>query len=270
MNKKVLLINDFAGYGKISLTAMMPILTDFKNYVYNLPTAIVSNTLDYGKFEILDTTKYMEGTIRVWNELGFTFDYISTGFINSKEQIPIIKNFTDHHQAFLMVDPIMADNGKLYNGIYQDTVENMKQLIAGADLICPNLTEAQFLTDSEIAKKDLTKDEAFDIVRKLHHMGARSVVVTGVRIGADHSILGFDADKEQLFEVPFEYIPVHFTGTGDIFSGVLLSYIIEKKELKECVRLANLFMHRIISECKDQDDKTKGIAVENFLDRLGE
>ena len=47
---KVLLINDIAGYGKVALSAMLPILS-YKGFnLYNLPTAIVSNTLNYEKF----------------------------------------------------------------------------------------------------------------------------------------------------------------------------------------------------------------------------
>ena len=77
MNKKILLINDLAGYGKVALSAMIPVLSHMKYETYNLPTAIVSNTFDYGKFDILDTTEYMKNTLNVWEQLGFTFDAIS-------------------------------------------------------------------------------------------------------------------------------------------------------------------------------------------------
>lgn len=56
-NKNVLLINDLSGFGKVALSAMIPILSAYGNNVSNLPTAIVSNTLDYGLFKILDTTE---------------------------------------------------------------------------------------------------------------------------------------------------------------------------------------------------------------------
>ena len=69
MSKKLLLINDLAGYGKVALSAMIPVLSHMKYEIYSLPTAIVSNTLDYGKFEILDTTEYIKNTLKVWDEL---------------------------------------------------------------------------------------------------------------------------------------------------------------------------------------------------------
>ena len=63
-----------AGYGKVATAAMLPILSYFGHPTYNLPTALVSNTLDYGKFNLLDTTDYIKGVFPVWKELGFTFD----------------------------------------------------------------------------------------------------------------------------------------------------------------------------------------------------
>lgn len=74
-NKNILIINDMPGYGKVALAAMLPILSHMGHNIYNLPTALVSNTLDYGKFTILDTTDYMKKSIAVWKELGFSFDW---------------------------------------------------------------------------------------------------------------------------------------------------------------------------------------------------
>ena len=115
MAKKVLLINDLAGYGKVALSAMLPVLSYLKYETYNLPTAIVSNTLDYGKFDILDTTQYMKNTLGVWKALDFQFDAISTGFIVSKEQTQMITEFCIENAAkdvTVFTDPIMGDDGR--------------------------------------------------------------------------------------------------------------------------------------------------------------
>ena len=110
MSKKLLLINDMAGYGKVALSAMIPVLSHMKYEVFNLPTAIVSNTLDYGKFDILDTTDYMKNAIAVWEQLGFEFDAISTGFIVSKEQTQLVTEFCKARAekgVTIFTDPIM-------------------------------------------------------------------------------------------------------------------------------------------------------------------
>lgn len=79
-SKRILLVNDMAGYGKVALAAMIPILSSARHQVFNLPTALVSNTLDYGTFDILETTGYMRGAIDAWEKLGFEFDAVATGF----------------------------------------------------------------------------------------------------------------------------------------------------------------------------------------------
>ena len=145
---KLLLINDLAGYGKVALSAMIPILSHMQYEVCSLPTALVSNTLDYGKFEILETTSYMKNTLQVWDELGFQFDAVSTGFIVSRPQTELVRDFCRAQKVKgtrIFTDPIMGDEGKLYNGVGEETVALMRELIATADYIVPNYTEAAYL-----------------------------------------------------------------------------------------------------------------------------
>ena len=162
MSKKLLLINDLAGYGKVALSAMIPVLSHMKYEIYSLPTAIVSNTLDYGKFEILDTTEYIKNTLKVWDELNFDFDAISTGFIVSKEETRIItelcKNKSDKGIT-IFTDPIMGDDGRLYNGITEETVSLMRELVSVADYIVPNYTEAAYLADVKYHEVGTTLEE---------------------------------------------------------------------------------------------------------------
>lgn len=91
--KRVLLINDLAGYGKVALSAMIPVFSHLRYDTCNLPTALVSNTLDYGHFRILDTTDYMQDTLAVWEKLGFRFDAICTGFLVSEAQASLLYTY---------------------------------------------------------------------------------------------------------------------------------------------------------------------------------
>ena len=115
MSKNVLLINDLAGYGKVALSVMIPVLSHMEIEVNNLPTALVSNTLDYGKFDILDTTQYMKNTLKVWEELNFHYDAIATGFIVNEEQAHLINDYCQKESkngVIVLCDPIMGDEGK--------------------------------------------------------------------------------------------------------------------------------------------------------------
>ena len=147
--KQILLINDLAGYGKVATAAMLPILSYMGYPVYNMPTALVSNTLDYGKFNIMETTDYMQGVFPVWKELGFSFDAIATGFICSERQARMVADYCKEQAlrgTIIFVDPIMGDEGKLYNGVTPERVDCMREMVAVADLIFPNYTEAAYLT----------------------------------------------------------------------------------------------------------------------------
>ena len=109
--KNILIIGDMPGYGKMGLAGMLPILSNMGHSVYNLPTALVSNNFDYGTFSVLDTTQYMEQTIRVWGELGFQFDCITTGFLTSAAQVELLRAFiaSQRREGLLVVtDPILS------------------------------------------------------------------------------------------------------------------------------------------------------------------
>ena len=274
-NKNILIINDMPGYGKVALAAMLPILSHMGYSVYNLPTALVSNTLDYGKFTILDTTEYMKRSIAVWKELGFTFDCITTGFLAGAEQVGIIRDFISSQKKedlLVMTDPIMADDGKLYNGVNQQTVENMRRLIGVADVIVPNLTEATFLTGRYQGQESLTRAQAREVVDRLLDFGPRSVVVTSGREteSGQYVVWCYDHREGRYFTLPYEYIRVHFPGTGDMFSAVLVGELLSGKGLEPAVRRAMDVLEKLIFLERDELEKNKGIRIERFLGVLND
>ena len=272
-SKNILLINDLPGYGKVALSAMLPILSKMGYSLYNLPTALVSNTLDYGKFEILDTTSYMENTITVWNELGFQFDCISTGFILSSKQVDIITNYIksqNNPNLLVVVDPIMGDDGKLYNGITQETVAHMKELSSYADILIPNYTEAAFIAGLFTDKPSLTKSEINALIDKLVSQGSKSVVITSIieKDSNNHFVCGYDDKSKAYFYLPYDYIPVRFPGTGDIFSAVMVGELLKETSLELSVKKAIDIVARLIEKNKNSQDKFKGIFIEKDLDSI--
>ncbi len=274
MNKKqILLINDMAGYGKVATAAMLPILSYMGLPTYNLPTALVSNTLDYGKFNILDTTDYIQGVFPVWKELGFSFDAIATGFIASERQAEIVSAYCKQeaaHGTTIFVDPIMGDEGKLYNGVTPATIRSMLEMIAVADLIFPNHTEACYLTDSEYHAEGVSKQEAHTLLDKLHATGAKSVLITSISVEGQHCVAGYNDQRGEYFLLPYTEIPVHFPGTGDIFSAVLIGSLLNGKSLRLSTRIAMDAVYRLIDLNKNNADKNRGIPLENYLNVLDE
>lgn len=274
-SKNVLIINDMPGYGKVALAAMLPVLSHMGHSVYNLPTALVSNTLDYGKFTILDTTEYMKGAIEVWKQLGFQFDCITTGFLAGAEQVDIIRRFIDSQKKeglLVMTDPIMGDDGALYNGVTPETVDNMRRLIGVADVIVPNVTEAQFLTGLYEGAPSLSAEQARQVVDGLRAFGPRSVIVTsGVAAeSGEHVVWGYDHAQDEYFTIPYRFIRVHFPGTGDMFSAVLLGELLKAKQLHPAVKRAMDVLEKLIFLEQDELEKNKGIRIEKYLDVLND
>ena len=269
----MLLINDLAGYGKVALSAMLPVLSYLKYETYNLPTAIVSNTLDYGKFDILDTTQYMKNTLRVWKELDFQFDAISTGFIVSQEQTQMVTDFCRENaekSVTIFTDPIMGDDGKLYNGMSEETVELMRKLVSVADYIVPNYTEACYLTGTAYEAEGVGEEAYHKMIDALRILGAKSVVITSavVKDADKKSVVGYDHKEGKYFRIDFEEIPVRFPGTGDIFSAVFMAKILAGENLHNATQKAMDAVRTMIVENTENVDKFKGIPLETCLEVL--
>ncbi len=266
--KQILLINDMAGYGKVATAAMLPILSYMGLPVYNLPTALVSNTLDYGKFNILDTTDYIKGVFPVWKQLGFSFDAIATGFIASERQAEIVSEYCLEQAArgtLVFVDPIMGDEGKLYNGVTEVTIQSMRRMVSVAHLTCPNYTEACYLTGTPYSVEGVTMAEARKLVDGLRALGCKSAVVTSMLVDGQHCVVGFNHFTGEYFTLEYTEIPVHFPGTGDIFSAVLFGHLLRGDLLVGSTRRAMDVVARLIEINKNNSDKNRGIPLERYL-----
>lgn len=273
-NKDILLINDLPGVGKVALSAMMPIVSSLGFRVHNLPTAIVSNTLDYGLFEIMDMTEYMEKTIDIWNKLNFKFDCICTGFINSDPQVELIEkiiNDNKENSPIVMVDPIMGDDGKLYLGLSENVVNNMRKMCSMADIITPNLTEASFILYDEMKEESLNKEQIKEYIDEFRKIGSKSVIITSVKHKEDNNyyIEGYSHFEDEYFSIPYDYINVRFPGTGDVFSAVLITKFLNGLTLKESCKAASDFVRKAME--KDEKivvDKRMGMNIEDNLQFL--
>lgn len=269
-NTQILLINDMAGYGKVALSVMIPVLSHLRFETFNLPTALVSNTLDYGRFDILDTTDYMRNTIGVWQELGFGFDAICTGFIVSEQQSALVYEYCRAQResgTAVFVDPIMGDDGRLYNGVTPETVGYMRRLCSIADVIAPNITEACFLAEYEL-KPSYTAEDVEAIADKLNALGARALVLTSVNVEGRTCTAVKPAPDAGVEYIGYEEIPVRFPGTGDIFMAVMTGHYMKTGRLIPSVRAAMRQLERIISANRGNADKYKGIPIEQYLEEI--
>lgn len=284
MGKRIVLFNDLPGYGKVALAAMVPLFSRMGHFPYQVPTAVVSNTLDFGKFRIQDMTDYMRDTIKVWDELGFDPDCICTGFVLSEEQVELIGDYIRSRKPrmdeiqnvdngrLVMVDPIMADGGKLYNGIGMERVAAMRKLVSYSDVMVPNMTEAGFLTGICPGRERASAAELRELVDGLHKLSGKSVVITSAQDSEtdEHLVCGYDHKSGQYFRVPFTFLPVRVAGSGDIFSTVMTGKLLNGESLEAAVREAVRVLTALIRENQSHLDEYKGILIERYWELLDE
>ena len=284
MGKRIVLFNDLPGYGKVALAAMVPLFSRMGHFPYQVPTAVVSNTLDFGKFRIQDMTDYMRDTIKVWDELGFDPDCICTGFVLSEEQVELIRDYIRSRKPrideiqnvdngrLVMVDPIMADGGKLYNGIGMERVAAMRKLVSYSDVMVPNMTEAGFLTGICPGRERASASELRELVDGLHKLSGKSVVITSAQDSEtdEHLVCGYDHKSGQYFRVPFIFLPVRVAGSGDIFSTVMTGKLLNGESLEAAVREAVRVLTALIRENQSHLDEYKGILIERYWELLDE
>lgn len=271
MGKQLLLINDLPGYGKVALSAMMPVLSHYGHQVFNLPTALVSNTLDYGKFALFNTTAYMKETLSVWKELRFSFDAISTGFMASLEQAELVAAYCKEQKEKgvpIFVDPIMADDGKLYNGLNDETISAMKRIARESEYMVPNYTEACFLTDRSYKEEGMTEGEAKDLLLALHQMSGGTVVITSCKVEGNPCVALYDGSSKIFDFISYQQIPLRFAGTGDLFSAFFMAKVLNGETPKEAIVETTEVLYRMISQSVDLADKYKGLPIETFLGDL--
>ena len=284
MGKRIVLFNDLPGYGKVALAAMVPLFSRMGHFPYQVPTAVVSNTLDFGKFRIQDMTDYMRDTIKVWDELGFDPDCICTGFVLSEEQVELIGDYIRSRKPrrsetqsvdngrLVMVDPIMADGGKLYNGIGMERVAAMRKLVSYSDVMVPNMTEAGFLTGICPGRERASESELRELVDGLHKLSGKSVVITSAQDSEteEHLVCGYDHKSGQYFRVPFTFLPVRVAGSGDIFSTVMTGKLLNGESLEAAVREAVRVLTALIRENQSHLEEYKGTLIERYWELLDE
>ena len=234
---RVAAIHDLSGFGRNSLSVVIPVLSTMGIQVCPVPTAVLStHTGDFEGYSFVDMTDSMEKFIAHWKRLGLEFDCLYSGFLGSPRQADIIAQFIDDFSAnspLVVVDPVLADNGKLYDTMDNQMVEKMKKLIKKADLVTPNFTEAALLLDEEY-DLDISEKEIKDWLVRLSDKGPRVVIITSVPVSHESkntSVIAYNREDGRFWKVGCVYIPAHFPGTGDIFTSVLTGSLLQGDSL---------------------------------------
>ena len=265
--KRILTVQDISCVGQCSMTVAMPILSACGHEVCVLPTAVLStHTGGFGKPAAQHLTEFCGRTIRHWKENGITFDVIYTGYLGSVAAIDAACEIVDTMLApggIIIVDPAMADHGKLYSGLDEAYGEKMKELCLRSHVMIPNLTEAAMMTG-----KDLPEDMTQESIRELlDGLGGHDVVLTGVGLTQDETGAAVRAGGSITY-ASHKRIPKSYHGTGDIYAAALVGALASGKALTEAARIAGAFTLRSIEETYRNPAHWYGVKFEKALPDL--
>ncbi len=271
--KKVAAIHDLSGFGRSSLTAIIPTLSTMGVQVCPLPTAILSNhTGGFESYSYIDLTDSMSEYIDVWKKINLDFECIYSGFLGSTKQIEIVSDFIDYfgnEDNLIVVDPVMGDNGELYSSFDTTIISEMKKLIAKADMITPNFTEAAFLLGMDNPPKTINDETARDWLLKLSDMGPKIVVITSVPNAEKEeytNVLAYDRKNNIFWKVGCRYIPAFYPGTGDIFTSVVIGSLLQGDSLPVALDRATQFISQCIKASYGFNyPKREGVLLEKEL-----
>ena len=276
--KKVAAIHDLSGFGRSSLTSIIPILSSMKVQVCPVPTAVLSShTGGFEGYSFLDLTDYMEQHIAHWKSLNLEFDCIYSGFLGSPKQMKIVADFIDffgHKNNLTVVDPVLGDNGKLYGTMNNEMVEEMKKLISKADIITPNFTEVTFLLNKPY-KKEISESEVKEWLVELANIGPKIVIATSVPDENSHkadrktNVIAYDKENDVFWKVSCKYIPASYPGTGDAYTSVVIGSLLQGDSLPIAIERGVQFITQcILASYGFKYPNREGVLLERMLDVL--
>ncbi len=237
--KTVAAVHDLSGSGRGSLTTVIPILSTMGVRVCPMPTAILSATTEFEYYSFIDLTDYLPEYISNWKKNNTTFDCIYSGFLGSSKQIDIVSNFIDSFKkedTLVVIDPVLGDNGRLYETMDEHMVWKMRTLIKQAHIITPNFTESKYLL-GELCNDHISNKISFveikEKLKKLSKMGPEIVVITSVPDEDERktNTVAYDKKTNRFWRVPCQYIPASFPGTGDAYTSVMIGSLLQGDSL---------------------------------------
>lgn len=273
---RVAAVHDLCGYGKCSLGVAIPVLSAAGCDVCPVPTGLFSSHTAFPGWYMHDTTAILDDYLNAWNDINIDIDAIYSGFLGDAKQVEIIEGLYEKYpKAIKFVDPVMADHGKVYPTYTPELCDAMAKLAAKADVLTPNLTEAAIILGEPIGDEwegtNITDEQAHDKVNKLLALGAKNVVLKGIKREGESIIRNFVGGDsvDGILEVNNEYIDYMLHGTGDVYASCVLAGVMKGKSLVDSVEFAGNFVHdAMIVSGKQPHFKERGVNFETILSQV--
>lgn len=256
--KRVMSIQDISCIGKCSLTVALPIISALGIECAIVPTAVLSTHTQFSGFTFRDLTDDLDAIREHWKQEGFSFDAIYTGYLGSSRQIDIVKEFFKDfgRKCPIIVDPAMADDGKLYSGFDDSFPSEMARLCQNARIILPNISEAALMTRTEYPGEDADEITIKALLMKLGDLGSEKVVITGVTLDdGTFGFIGLDTRTNEFFKYGTDKVNYRSHGTGDVFASAFTGALVHGKETFQALKIAANFTANCIRNSHEDPDR---------------
>ncbi len=272
---KIAAIHDISCYGRAALATIIPVLSSMGNQVCPLPTAVLSTHTDgFGKPAIRDLSDFIYETKDHWKRLNLNFQCIYSGYLADPNQVKFVEKFIEEFKeedTLVVIDPVMADNGKLYDGMSEKMIEEMRTLIKSADIITPNITEASFLLGKEY-KEDLNEEEIKEYLVGLGDLGPKISIITSVSSSRGNEYIDtvlYDREEKMFYTYSHKRINAFYCGTGDAFASLLIGWILMGESTEKALEKSCNFIAEAIEYSEKFDyPPNEGILLESLLYKL--
>ena len=265
--KRILTVQDISCVGQCSMTVAQPVMSACGHEVCILPSAVLStHTGGFQKPVAQDLTSHMAQIRKHWAQEGITFDVIYTGYLGSIAAIDEARILADtmlEPGGTVIVDPAMADHGKLYRGFDEAYAAAMKDFCACADIMLPNITEAAMMAGLPYREE---LDEAY-VRALLEALPGGDVLMTGVGFSRDQTGFALRSGGQIQFYHHSRF-EKSYHGTGDLFAAAFTGAIASGKEVREAGRVASEFTLRAIENTFRNPAHWYGVKFETALPYL--
>ncbi len=274
MKESTLIIEDFSALGQISMVAALTILQSMGFTTAALPTALLSTQTEcFGSPKRLSTNTWINESMAHWQLIpDLDFNGALIGYLGQINLVASVQELLTEKLGNrpVIIDPVMADEGKLYPGLTPQYITAIQKLCQSATIITPNWTELCFLAGVS-PTLSASNDHLKRLMNRLQQrqIGAQ-VVITGVTRRNELGCI-FQSREEGFEFVGGARVKGHFFGTGDTFAALLLGLCLRGYSLTAAVKLATQLLKIAIVETADEEPATNrkyGLRLGNLIQEL--
>ncbi len=270
--KRILTVQDISCVGQCSATVALPVLSVSGFETSVLPCSLLSNhTTGFDSYSFMDLSGEMDKICRQWQRQNIKFSALYSGYIGSVSQLERLKKVMTtclEPDAVKIIDPAMADNGRLYPGFDRQFVSSVRQILPMADYLLPNITEACLLTDTPYPE-NYDKSFVDALLEKLYSTGCKNIVITGVCLGPGQIGVAV-CHNGNISYYSHEKMPFSSPGTGDVFASVFTGAVLKGHTVYDSAVKASEFVVACLKETAKYPQHRYGPVFEPLLHTLPE